>query len=52
MVISINRLKANCSHFAAYVETPAPNIIMRLQTSERTLTSAWTHTLELTATRD
>ena len=30
MVTSVNRLKANCSDFAAHVEAPTPNTIMRL----------------------
>jgi len=38
---SLIRLKAAPPHFAAHVEAPAPNIIMRrMSTSERTLTPA------------
>jgi hypothetical protein len=41
VVTSLIRLKAAPPHFAAHVEAPAPNIIMRRSaTSERTLTPA------------
>jgi hypothetical protein len=48
-VTSVNRLVAKSSHPAAHVEAPAPNTIMRLQTSKRTLTPAWATTHRLAA---
>jgi hypothetical protein len=39
-VISVNRLKASYSDFAAHAETPAPGHNHEAQTSERTLTPA------------
>jgi hypothetical protein len=51
-VTSLIRLKPLMPDFAAHIEAPTPNIIMRHQTSERTLTSAWASTPALTDDRD
>ena len=52
LVTSMNRLKANCAHFAACVEAPIPEHNHEEQTLEWTLAPAWMALPEFTDARD